>query len=85
MKVSVVILNDNFVLYREMNLTKSQLVILDILRANREKGTTPKEIHDKVSYAPRTVRNALRKLLHQNLICRVPCLQDMRQAIYFPK
>jgi DNA-binding MarR family transcriptional regulator len=39
---------------------------------------------DKVSFAPRTVRYALRKLLKKQLIKRVPCLQDMRQWIYVP-
>ncbi|MHA2067188.1 MAG: MarR family transcriptional regulator [Candidatus Thorarchaeota archaeon] len=83
--MSVGMLKDDFALLGEMKLTKSQRIILEILRENRAKGTTPKEIHDKVSFAPRTVRNALRILLHQNLIARVPCLQDMRQAIYFPR
>ncbi|MHA2149683.1 MAG: MarR family transcriptional regulator [Candidatus Thorarchaeota archaeon] len=66
-----------------MKLTKSQLVILEILRRNDKKGTTPKEIQDQVLFAPRTIRYALRKLLHQNLIWRIPCLEDMRQLIYF--
>ncbi len=67
-----------------MKLTKSQMIVLDILRSSGRNGVTPKQLLDKVSFAPRTVRYALRKLLKKQLIRRVPCLQDMRQFIYMP-
>jgi DNA-binding MarR family transcriptional regulator len=67
-----------------VRLTKSQIIVLDLLRKNGRNGATPKQLLDKVSFAPRTVRYALRKLLKKNLIKRVPCLQDMRQWIYVP-
>jgi len=69
---------------KEMKLTKSQMIVLGILRKSGRDGVTPKQLLDKVSFAPRTVRYALRKLLKKNLIKRVPCLQDMRQYIYTP-
>jgi DNA-binding MarR family transcriptional regulator len=67
-----------------LKLTKSQVVVLDILRTKGRKGITPKQLLDTVSFAPRTVRYALRKLLRMNLVKRVPCLRDMRQFIYVP-
>ena len=67
-----------------LKLTKSQVVVLDILRTKGRTGITPKQLLDTVSFAPRTVRYALRKLLRMNLVKRVPCLQDMRQFIYVP-
>ncbi len=66
------------------NLTKSQMIVLSLLRESGGSGVTPKQLLDKVSFAPRTVRYALRKLLKKQLIKRVPCLQDMRQWIYVP-
>lgn len=69
---------------KTMKLTKSQKIVLDILRSSGRDGVTPKQLLDKVSFAPRTVRYALRKLLKKQLIKRVPCLQDMRQWIYVP-
>jgi DNA-binding MarR family transcriptional regulator len=67
-----------------MKLTKSQMIVLNILRKQGKNGVTPKELLSEVSFAPRTVRYALRKLLKKQLIKRVPCLQDMRQWIYVP-
>ncbi|MBD3405897.1 MAG: MarR family transcriptional regulator [Candidatus Lokiarchaeota archaeon] len=69
---------------KDLKLTKSQKIVLDILRSTGRDGVTPKQLLDKVSFAPRTVRYALRKLLKKKLIKRVPCLQDMRQWIYVP-
>ncbi len=69
---------------KTIKLTKSQAIVLDILRTSGRKGITPKQLLDKVSFAPRTVRYALRKLLKMKLVKRVPCLQDMRQFIYVP-
>jgi DNA-binding MarR family transcriptional regulator len=65
-------------------LTKSQMTVLEVLKAKGEDGITPKEILSEVDFAPRTVRYALRKLLQMNLVRRIPCLQDMRQHIYIP-
>lgn len=69
---------------KDMKLTKSQMIVLGILRKTGRDGVTPKQLLGNVSFAPRTVRYALRKLLKKNLIKRVPCLQDMRQWIYVP-
>ena len=65
-------------------LTKSQEIVLNILRSQGKNGVTPKQLLGEVQFAPRTVRYALRKLLKKNLIRRIPCLQDMRQWIYIP-
>ena len=65
-------------------LTKSQMIVLSVLRDTGQKGVTPKQLIDNVSFAPRTVRYALRKLLKKSLIKRYPCLEDMRQWIYTP-
>ena len=66
-------------------LTKSQMIVLSVLRETGKDGATPKQLIDRVSFAPRTVRYALRKLLKKSLIKRYPCLEDMRQWIYIPK
>ncbi len=65
-------------------LTKSQQIVLSILRSQGMNGVTPKQLLGEVKFAPRTVRYALRKLLKKDLIRRIPCLQDMRQWIYIP-
>lgn len=65
-------------------LTKSQEIVLSILRKQGESGVTPKQLLGEVPFAARTVRYALRKLLKKNMIRRIPCLQDMRQWIYIP-
>ncbi|MHA1481344.1 MAG: MarR family transcriptional regulator [Candidatus Thorarchaeota archaeon] len=65
-------------------LTKSQEIVLSILRSQGMNGVTPKQLLGEVKFAPRTVRYALRKLLKKDLIRRIPCLQDMRQWIYIP-
>ena len=69
---------------QKYKLTKSQMIVLDTLRSCGTDGVTPKQLLDEVSFAPRTVRYALRKLLKKNLIKRYPCLSDMRQWIYAP-
>ncbi|UCH06012.1 MAG: MarR family transcriptional regulator [Candidatus Thorarchaeota archaeon] len=68
----------------EVRLTRSQGIVLDILRKRGKNGVTPKQLIEEVSFAPRTVRYALRKLLKFKLIRRIPCLLDMRQWIYLP-
>jgi DNA-binding MarR family transcriptional regulator len=65
-------------------LTKSQMIVLDTLRSRGTDGVTPKQLLDEVTFAPRTVRYALRKLLKKQMIKRYPCLSDMRQWIYVP-
>ena len=69
---------------RVHKLTKSQMIVLDTLRSSGTNGVTPKQLLDEVTFAPRTVRYALRKLLKKQLIKRYPCLSDMRQWIYVP-
>jgi DNA-binding MarR family transcriptional regulator len=71
-------------LVKATRLTKSQEIVLNILRSEGMNGVTPKQLLGKVKFAPRTVRYALRKLLKKKLIRRIPCLQDMRQWIYLP-
>lgn len=68
----------------EVKLTKSQQLILSVLRKKGKKGITPKQLLDSVPFAPRTVRYALRKLLMMKLVKRIPHLGDMRQYIYTP-
>ena len=65
-------------------LTKSQRLILSVLRKQGKKGITPKQLLDSVPFAARTVRYALRKLLTMKLVKRIPHLGDMRQYIYTP-
>ncbi|MFX1261432.1 MAG: MarR family transcriptional regulator [Promethearchaeota archaeon] len=67
-----------------ISLTKSQTIVLDLMRTRGKKGVTPKQLLQEVPFAARTVRYALRKLLRKKLIKRIPCLQDMRQWIYLP-
>jgi DNA-binding MarR family transcriptional regulator len=69
---------------REPALTNSQRTVLSILQDGQSDGMTPSQIIGKVSFAPRTVRYALRKLLSMKLVKRYPCLEDMRQFIYMP-
>ena len=69
---------------RESSLTKSQREVLSILQNGESDGMTPSQIIGQVTFAPRTVRYALRKLLRLELVKRYPCLEDMRQFIYVP-
>ncbi len=43
----------------------------------------PKEISVKLEMAPRTVSFALRKLLREKILHRIPNLHDMRRPKYF--
>ncbi len=67
-----------------VKLTKSQHIVLDLMRKKGRKGVTPKQLLKEVPFAARTVRYALRKLLRKKFIKRIPCLKDMRQWIYLP-
>ena len=44
-----------------------------------------KEIVARVSCSTRSVRYALKRLLDNEYVERRPCLQDMRQTLYFAK
>ena len=66
------------------SLTRSEKTVLSILRGSESRGLTPGQIIGEVSFAPRTVRYALRKLLEMKLVKRYPCLEDMRQYVYMP-
>jgi len=70
--------------FEKTKLTQSQLIILEVVKQSGTTGTTPKEIQGMVSFAPRTVRYALRSLQRSELVRRIPCLQDMRQSVYIP-
>ncbi|MFZ0006115.1 MAG: winged helix-turn-helix transcriptional regulator [Methanoregula sp.] len=61
-------------------LPQSQKMVLEILGTGR--AMTHKEIAGKVSYSPRTVRYALKKLKEKKLLIEKMNLQDMRQIIY---
>jgi len=77
-------MRDTVTIAGDVKLTKSQTIVLDLLRKKGKRGVTPKQLMEEITFAPRTVRYALRKLLRRNLIKRIPCLQDMRQWIYLP-
>lgn len=62
------------------SLPPSALEVLNILK--REGPLTPKDLFERTSFAPRTVRYALRVLLDNKLVKKVPNLQDLRQNVY---
>ncbi|MEM3563801.1 MAG: MarR family transcriptional regulator [Candidatus Jordarchaeaceae archaeon] len=62
------------------HLPPSALVVMEILR--REGSLTPKDIFQRTSLSPRTVRGALKTLMENNLIEKVPNLLDLRQNKY---
>ena len=58
---------------------------LTVFRALTSKGPlTPTEICQNTNLPDRTVSFALRKLVRQGLIQRIPNLHDMRSALYHP-
>jgi DNA-binding MarR family transcriptional regulator len=61
-------------------LPQSALVVVKILK--EEGALTPKDIFQKTNFAPRTVRYALKTLLENNVIEKVPNLLDLRQNKY---
>ena len=63
-----------------LNLPKSAIIVLEKLV--NDGPMNPKDIIEKVNISPRTVSFALRKLLGQQIIKKVPNLQDMRQPNY---
>ncbi|MHA1378856.1 MAG: winged helix-turn-helix domain-containing protein [Candidatus Helarchaeota archaeon] len=67
----------------ETQVIKLSPSIKEIYSILKEKGPqTPKEISAKTSYAPRTLRYALKKLLELNLIKKTPNFEDLRQNYY---
>lgn len=65
---------------KSFHLPQSALVVVKILR--EEGALTPKDIFQKTNFAPRTVRYALKTLLENNVIEKVPNLLDLRQNKY---
>lgn len=65
---------------KNVHLPQSALVVVKILR--EEGALTPKDIFQKTNFAPRTVRYALKTLLENNVIEKVPNLLDLRQNKY---
>lgn len=61
-------------------LPKSAIAVLEKLVDDGP--MTPKDITGKVGLAPRTVSFALKKLLGQRIVKKVPNLHDMRQPNY---
>ena len=61
-------------------LPQSQKMILEVLGTGG--AMTHKEIAEKVTYSPRTVRYALKQLRERKLLVLRMNLQDMRQIIY---
>lgn len=53
-----------------------------LILAAEKKGLTTKEVLNRVNYASRTVRYALKKLLAIGLVRKIPYLMDMRQSKY---
>ena len=67
----------------QMPILKLSPSIQQIYYILKEQGRqTPKEILSKTSYAPRTLRYALKKLLELNLIKKIPNFEDLRQNYY---
>ena len=63
-----------------LKLSPSIKEIFDILKENGPQ--TPKQISAQTSYAPRTLRYALKKLLELDLIKKTPNFEDLRQNFY---
>lgn len=63
-----------------LDLPNSAILVLGSLAA--EGPMTPKTIIEKVGLAPRTISFALRTLVREQVIRKMPNLSDMRQPIY---
>ena len=63
-----------------LELPNSAMLVLGSLAA--EGPMTPKTIIEKVGLAPRTISFALRTLVREQVIRKIPNLSDMRQPIY---
>ncbi len=62
------------------NLPKSAVIVLSGL--THEGPMTPKSIIKKLKLPSRTVTYALRTLIDENIVRKIPNLNDMRQPIY---
>ncbi len=63
-----------------LDLPNSAILVLGSLTT--EGPMTPKTIIEKVGLAPRTISFALRTLVREQVIQKIPNLADMRQPIY---
>ena len=63
-----------------LDLPNSAMLVLDSLAA--EGPMTPKTIIEKVGLAPRTISFALRTLVRERVVRKIPNFSDMRQPIY---
>lgn len=63
---------------RVSNTGTKLLVVL----SNSEVPMSPKQIQEEVGMPVRATRYALRRLLVQGLVRKVPCLDDMRTSYY---
>lgn len=63
-----------------LELPNSAILVLGSLAT--EGPMTPKTIIEKVGLAPRTISFALRTLVREQVIRKIPNLADMRQPIY---
>ena len=63
-----------------LGLPRSALIVLSSLVKNGP--MCPKDLCTDIGIAPRTVSFALRKLMHSNLLRRIPNLGDMRKSLY---
>lgn len=63
-----------------LGLPRSALIVLSSLVKNGP--MCPKDLCADIGLAPRTVSFALRKLMHSNLLRRIPNLGDMRKSLY---
>ena len=63
-----------------LDLPNSAILVLGSLTT--EGPMTPKTIIEKVGLAPRTISFALRTLVREQVIRKIPNLADMRQPIY---
>lgn len=67
----------------QLEMLKLSPSIQEIYYILKENGPqTPKEISAQTSYAPRTLRYALKKLLELQLIKKSPNFEDLRQNFY---
>jgi DNA-binding transcriptional regulator GbsR (MarR family) len=63
-----------------LGLPRSALIVLGSLA--KDGPMCPKDICKTVGLAPRTVSFALRKLMHRQLLQKIPNLSDMRKSLY---
>ena len=64
-----------------MKVSATGQKLLTILNTS-EKPLSSKEIQEEIDLPVRATRYALRRLLVQGLVRKVPCLEDMRTSYY---